>query len=317
MNIVKYTSEHASEWDHFVEQATNGTFLHTRKFLSYHGERFVDMSVLVRDAGGRTIAVFPAALDPGDGDVVVSHPGATYGGLVRGERMRGSEVLDALTHIRAYYAGLNKRLLRYKVVPHIYHTQPSEDDLYALFRMDATRYRCDLSAAIRVNRRGRISERRRRGQKKAQRGGVTISEGWQNLAEFWDVLEANLGNRHDAKPVHSVEEIRLLASLFPEQIELVTARMDNRVVAGVVVFYSDVVSHAQYISSNEEGFALSALDVVFEFCIERARQMQKLFFDFGVSNEEGGRLLNDGLFNFKSEFGAGGVVHEFYELEIK
>jgi hypothetical protein len=40
------------------------------------------------------------------------------------------------------------------------------------------------------------------------------------------------------------------------------------------------------------------------------------YFDFGVSNEQGGQILNEGLYRFKMSFGAGGVVHEFYEVAL-
>jgi hypothetical protein len=40
------------------------------------------------------------------------------------------------------------------------------------------------------------------------------------------------------------------------------------------------------------------------------------YFDFGVSNEQEGRILNEGLYRFKTSFGAGGVAQEFYEVEL-
>lgn len=40
---------------------------------------------------------------------------------------------------------------------------------------------------------------------------------------------------------------------------------------------------------------------------------QRPWFDFGVSNEEEGRVLNEGLVAYKEAFGARAVVHDFYE----
>ena len=40
-------------------------------------------------------------------------------------------------------------------------------------------------------------------------------------------------------------------------------------------------------------------------------------FDFGISTEAEGMILNEGLYRFKSEFGGGGVVHEFYEMRLE
>jgi hypothetical protein len=37
----------------------------------------------------------------------------------------------------------------------------------------------------------------------------------------------------------------------------------------------------------------------------------------GISTEQQGTVLNDGLYRFKSEFGGGGVVHEFFEIDLR
>ena len=44
--------------------------------------------------------------------------------------------------------------------------------------------------------------------------------------------------------------------------------------------------------------------------------MDKTYFDFGISTEENGRVLNSGLIDQKEGFGARGVVHDHYELDI-
>ena len=38
--------------------------------------------------------------------------------------------------------------------------------------------------------------------------------------------------------------------------------------------------------------------------------------DFGISTEDGGAVLNEGLVCFKEEFGGGGVVHEVFTLDL-
>ena len=86
--------------------------------------------------------------------------------------------------------------------------------------------------------------------------------------------------------------------------------------AGVVTFASDRVLHAQYIASTPAGNAAGALDAVFMRCIAEAQRRGARFFDFGTSNTDGGQVLNAGLYEFKSQFGGGGVAYEFYELEL-
>ena len=130
------------------------------------------------------------------------------------------------------------------------------------------------------------------------------------------MLEENLATRHSARPTHSVDEMQLLLELFPESIEVVTASVHGSVVAGIVLFKTDRVVHAQYIGSTEAGRAASALDAIFGECVRRAMTSGARFFDFGISTEDEGRVLNAGLHKFKSEFGGGGVVHHVLRARL-
>lgn len=304
------------QWDAFVREVPVATILHTRRFLSYHGDRFRDRSVWVRDEKGRSLAVFPAAQAPKDTRLLVSHPGATYGGVLCSPKCRGEDVVRAFQALAGFYGSQGFSRMLYKAVPHIYHFRPFQDDLYALLRLGARRVRCNLSACIDLAHRGKVAERRKRGYKKARKAGVQVAEGKEYAAALWEVLKDNLQRKHGTSPVHTLEEILLLHSRFPEEIRFVVALLDDTVVAGVVLFESRMVSHAQYIAASEEGYRVSALDMVFEHCIASAMEQGKRYFDFGISNEDEGRALNEGLYTFKTEFGAGGVVHEFYELDL-
>jgi len=312
-----YDAAADEEWDALVADAPMGTFLHSRRFLGYHGERFVDRSLLLHDDRSRLLGVFPAAQDPNDARRVVSHPGSTYGGLLHRGDLAGARAVEALETVRDAYAAVGVDTLVYKAVPHVYHRRPSADDVYALHRLGARLVRCDLSCAIDVADRRARSERRRRGERKAAERGVTVAHGSERVDELWAVVEENLAREHDARPTHTLAELQLLLSLFPEAIEIVTATLDGSVVAGVVLFDSPRVVHAQYIASSEVGRDVSALDAVFEHCIEHARRSGARFFDFGISTEDEGRVLNETLYKFKSEFGGGGVAHEFFELDLR
>jgi hypothetical protein len=306
MRVEPYRSGQATEWDEFVARARTATFLHTRSYLSYSGDRFPDVSLVVLDDGRRWIAVLPAAIDRRDPTVVVSHPGITYGGMLHAGALQGDRMIEAFQHVRECLARRGFERFRYKAVPYIYHRVPSSDDLYALYRVGAARYRCDLSCAIDLENRTRPSERRRRGLKKAGRNGVKVAEGPSVAGALWKVLEANLELRYNLKPVHTVDEILLLHSRFPSNIEFVAAELCT---SGVI--------HSQYAASNVEGREACALDAVFEHCLEKAALRRARYFSFGVSTEDEGRYLNAPLHEFKREFGGGGVVHDFYELALR
>jgi hypothetical protein len=224
-------------------------------------------------------------------------------------------MIEILGAIIRHYAQAGYRRLLYKPLPFIYASVPSQDDLYALFRLGGRRVRCDLSCCIDLEARRPLNERRRRALKKA-RTAITLSSDPKLLDELYCVIAQNLVRKHHARPVHSPAELTLLHARFPQEIQVRCALMGGVVEAGVVFFNADRVWHAQYIAASEAAYEVSALDAVFDVAIAEAHQTGARYFDFGTSNEDGGKVLNDGLYRFKSEFGGGGVAYEFYELEF-
>ena len=123
-------------------------------------------------------------------------------------------------------------------------------------------------------------------------------------------------NKYKTQPTHSLEEIKSLIKLFPEEIEVFASKREDRVLAGVVVFHTYNTSHCQYITSSSEGQDLSASDLLFEKLIGKCVKEKKSFFSFGSSTENQGTILNSDLYKFKSEFGAGGIIQDFYDLSF-
>jgi hypothetical protein len=312
--VRSFVPSDEAAWDAFCASAINATMLHTRRFLGYHGGRFRDRSAILEE-GGDWVGLLPAAESKSEQGLVVSHAGATYGGLVHQGWLTGSRMLEAMDCLKIFYTGLGFKRLHYKAVPGIHCRQPAEDDRYAFFRLGARLLSCQLSAAIDLSERRPSSERRRRGLKKAQKL-ATLSGDLGLMGELWSVIAENLDRRHGAKPVHSLAELEVLAGLFPEKIRLSVALVAGKVEAGVIFFNSPRAWHAQYIASSEKGAEISALDWVMEDAIGKAAESGARYFDFGTSNEDGGRILNEGLFRFKAEFGSSGVAHEAYEMEL-
>ena len=314
MRIEAYNANFKSQWNEFVHNSKNGTFLFLRDYMDYHRDRFTDSSLLFFDDKDHLTAILPANKIE---NVLISHGGLTYGGFVVGNRMKANAMLEIFDDVLSYSKRLGFSKLIYKPVPRIYHRVPTDEDLYALFINSALRFRCDLSCAVDLTRRPELSSRRGRSLKKALKAGVRVEEGTHFAAALWGILEDNLARKYEARPVHTLEEITHLQTLFSEQIKFVAASLNGEVVAGVVLFVTDTTVHAQYIASSETGYETSALDAVFNFCIEAAASEGKRYFDFGTSNEDDGRKINATLYNFKSEFGGGGIAHEFYELNLQ
>lgn len=314
LRVRPYRPADDGDWDELVGRAVNGTFLHTRRYLSYHGDRFLDRSFVLEDREGRLLAVLPAAEQ--SETLVTSHPGITYGGLVHAGGLGPGVVTDVIEQVAAELHRAGYEHFRYKAVPHIYHRVPAEEDLYALRRLGAAAS-SDLSCGFPLASRRRPSHGRRYGVKLAVRRGVEVVISWDRIEEFWGTLRATLGERHEAAPVHALEEICLLNERFPDEILLCCGLLEGAVVAGAVLYCAGPVVHTQYLAASPEGRKVSALDLVIESSIELAGARGALFFDFGISNVGHGGPLNTSLHDYKASFGSGAVTYEEGLLELK
>lgn len=310
VEIERYTSEHAVEWDQFVADARNSTFLFFRDYMGYHSNRIRDHSLLFRSRG-KLIAILPASER---GGALVSHGGLTYGGVVSNRRMSASMMLELFDALREYAreAGLGR--IVYKPVPHIYHRVPAEEDLYALFRNGARLVRRDVSATIRLKERLAVSKGRRSSVNVARRNAVAVERSL-DFQEFMRIEAEVLAERHGTSPVHTGDEMAMLAGRFPENIRLFAARHEGEMLGGVLVYVTDTVAHAQYIGATERGRDLCAIDLVLDYLLNE-EYAGKRYFDFGISTEDAGMILNAGLAAYKESYGARGTVYDLYELDV-
>ena len=136
-----------------------------------------------------------------------------------------------------------------------------------------------------------------------------------DFTKFWEVLTSNLEQRHSVSPVHTISEITLLKSRFPENIRLYTATKDDEILAGVVIYEAGDCIHSQYIATTQLGREISALDLLFSYLIKE-RYKEAKYFDFGISTEEGGTVLNNGLLSQKEGFGASATIYSSYKIKL-
>ena len=142
---------------------------------------------------------------------------------------------------------------------------------------------------------------------------VGRSDDWDG---FWNLLSSLLDERYGTRPVHSLDEMRLLQGRFPENIKLYTATLDGELLAGVVMYLSHPVAHCQYIGASPRGKDSKALTLLFEYLINEHQQMGFRYFDFGISNEDHGRYLNEGLVRQKSRLGGRGIVYNTFDITL-
>ena len=311
IEIKRYTHDMQDEWDKFVPTAKNSTFLHMRRYMDYHGDRFPDYS-LVALKGDKVAGLLPACRE---NETVYSHRGLTYGGwLVRAAHFTMLDMLAIWDSMTDFLREDGVKTLVYKPVPHIYHTYPAEEDLYAVFRHGGRLVESNISTVVRQDKKLGFDQNSRRGMKNAASNGITVGESG-DFDAFWEILSALLLARYGTSPVHTVDEIKLLHGRFPENIRLYVAKNGCRVIAGVVVFVTSMVAHVQYIASSPEGREMKALPLVFDYLINEVFSGLP-YFDFGTSNERHGWYLNEGLIMQKCGMGGRGIVYNTYQLEL-
>jgi hypothetical protein len=261
--------------------------------------------------GSELVAVLPA--NQSDERTIISHEGLTYGGLVVA---RDATLNDVLAKFHACLRHLHEQgisRLLYKRVPSFYNTLPDDDVAYALFLLGATLYRRDCAMVVNHADRLRFRKGRKSEISKARRNGVRVVQE-SGFDSFWEkVLVPRLESRYGVKPVHSIEEIKLLASRFPENIRQFSAYLGDDIVAGTTIYETPAVAHAQYIAVTDEGQKIGALDFLFGWLIDE-QYRDKTHIDLGICNEKEGRVLNQGLLDWKEGLGGRCYTHDFYEV---
>lgn len=317
LRFESYTSAWKSRWDEFVDASRNGTFLLRRDYMDYHSDRFSDRSLLVfaeNEGKEKLVALLPACA--GDDDEIVSHAGLTYGGLILPVKgCDGALVTDIMLALADYYRNAGLRRFRYKAIPHIYHRYPAEEDIYAIFRTGGRLVESNLSSAIDLRNPIAFNENSRRNMRRAIDAGLSVRES-EDFASFWGILSDVLRQRYATSPVHTLAEIELLHSRFPENIRLFMAYDgESAPVAGTVLYYAGPCVHAQYIGASESGKRLGALPLLFKHIIDSECKGAG-WFDFGICNERHGQYLNEGLLSQKNGMGGRGITYNIFEINI-
>lgn len=310
-SVEKYNDSFSKTWNDFIAGSKNGTFLFKRGFMQYHSDRFTDFSLLVFDSR-KLIAVMPAN---SAGNVLYSHQGLTYGGLVVAENFGAEKTELILDAILSFLKDAHFSLLKIKQLIPIYQKQPANEMDYILFKKGAKLYRRDMNLAVNYSKELSVSKSKLKHFRRVSLLGLEVRED-NDFHHFWEeVLIPRLQDRHGVKPVHTVEEIKMLHERFPENILQYNVYFEDRIVAGITLFCFDNVVKSQYGATTAEGEKLRALDYLFITLINYYKD-KKHYFDMGTPNENEGKTYNKGLLKQKEELGCSVYTQDFYELSI-
>lgn len=310
--------------DIFIENnRTTGEFINTVKYLSYHpADRFTDDSVVVVETGSMTIkGVMMAAESREDSRILVSHPGTTFAGPVveNGEKIRATfEILELIfDYYEAKYEEIQVRL-----VPSVYMGQACERVEYFLQRrgylcrmnglanlisLHLVKTNDDILSLCKAKKRNHIRKAMKEEKFIVQKSAEIRKDVWMNMNQ-------NLSDKFSAKTTHTYEEMIDLQKRFPDRIipyYALTEAGDYGAFALIYKFKN--VYHTQYLDLNYK-YSGSYPNLLLLFSlIEKAVNEKYSVFSFGVSTENGGQILNEGLFEYKAGYGGGEILLKAYE----
>ncbi len=306
--VETYESSKKEHWDSFVANSKNGVFLFNRGYMEYHSDRFVDHSLIFYH-NNQLVGLLPANVE---NDVLYSHGGLTFGGVVSGFSMKTALMLDIFGALVEHCKSLGVNEVVYKKVPYIYHSVPADEDLYALYIFNAKLMARSVSSCIYLPNLQKFDGNRLDNIRKAEKNGLEVRES-TDFESFMRIEEDALIERHSVKPTHTAEEIQLLAERFPDEIKLFGSFKGNLMLAGVVIYESKNVAHMQYAANSKEGWNIGAQDIIEDYLITN-RYRDKKYFDFGISTEDLGQVLNLGLISRKENFGARSIMYDQYQI---
>ena len=310
MTVRKYTDSDRDLWKNFIANSKNGIFMFNRNFMEYHKDRFTDNSLLFYDED-KLVAIMPASIKDG---VLSSHGGLTYGGFITGNDMKQHHMNDCFSALKEYAVQNGIKEIVYKHIPHIYHKQPAEEDLYSLYYNGAEVLKIEATTVVDLEQPLKMPKGRKAQVGRARREGVIIKE-TDDFESFMELENQVLTEHHGTKAVHTAAELHLLQGYFPEKIKLIGAFYQDKLIAGTVLFIYDNVIHTQYMAASELAREIGALDLTIATVIDTYKESKK-WLDFGISTEDAGHFLNEGLISQKEGFGGRTNIYQTWKIEI-
>lgn len=303
--VEPYSDDLSDHWAQLLSAAKNGLFIFERPYIQYHRDRFDERS-LIAFHNNQPVAILPLSVEGRHG---TSYGGLTFGGLILRRDARFELANEVIEGMFAVLKSAGIESLTVKVTPPCFWDYPSGESEYVLWRRGFQLLRRDISSVLPLESSLPPNQLKRRGIKKAVKSGVRVADG--DVGPVHRLIDSVLNSRHGVHPAHTENELRELRDKFPAKILLRCAVLDGEYHAAAVIYRYGSVWHTQYLAVSETGRSIGALDLLLSSVIEEARAASASHLSFGVSTENEGRELNEGLLWQKESFGARAICHDF------
>lgn len=326
LTIEYFDPAKTQEWDDFVlNKSMNGTFLQARKFINYHPEgRFLDRSLCIRKGNELVSTILACEIQDEGKRTFFAHKGTTFGGITISDKIHSASSINELmetVHTFLQKEGFEKIYL--KMVPDAYQKKNTNLLDYFLYKNGYTCYN-ELNYYMHLDRYrqdvlSQFSSSKRRDYRYSLKNELQFRalETKEEIAQFYAVLQLNLAKLGLAS-VHSLEDLYdLKFNRFDEKIQFYGVYLDEKMIAGSMIFIFDGrIFHTQYLSSDEQYLKMFPMDFLIGNLLQTAVDQQMELFSFGICTEDQGRYLNLGLSRFKEGFGTEFCINRSYEKNL-
>lgn len=324
--IELYEKKYEQLWDDFVlNKSINGTFLQSRNFLNYHPEgRFQDCSLLIFNQKNNLAAVVPACKDPNDTACFFSHKGSTYGGIVLDKKhYNGDTLLEIIESLEDYLRTAQFRSMYLKITPDILSVESPSLLEYLLYYKKYQQY-SELNTYIDLEKYdedilSNFNQAKRRNINNCIKENLKCRKIYSDneIIIMHTIIKDNL-RKYGVEPVHTAEELIKLKNIYiPNNIDFFVSHIENNFNAAIVVFYFPKTKtiHTQYLCSKEEFAKLSPMSFMYYSMIVEAKKRNYKRISWGVSTEDFGHYLNQGLLKNKESYGSTYSINKtFYKM---
>ncbi|HEY4612816.1 MAG TPA: GNAT family N-acetyltransferase [Bacteroidota bacterium] len=316
LRVIPYTDDWKTRWDEFVLKSNNGTMFHLQKFLDYHERGRFEWRHLLFLEKDEIVAVLPASTM---GSTLESPIGASYGSFVTGD-IDFTAALEIVDVFSDYCREQHFERTLLTPAPFIYQKVTSQNIDYALAYRDFAFDKHYISHAIRLDNPDFVSGFQatvRRYIHKYLREQTLHIEISDDLDVFYPILIKNK-QRHGVKPTHTLEELKRLRKLLPENIILFLVKKGSKPIAGSLVFVCNpqvvLCFYNMLLYEYEEYNPIHS--VMYEV-VQWAHERNFRWVDIGVSQDtkaENPMTPAMNLIRFKEKFNAHGILRStFYK----
>jgi len=300
LNVIKYNNNYSEIWDKFVKEELYGTIYHTRNFISYHPiNRFIDESILIYIDNTELVCVLPCCKK---NDKYFSYTGATYGGPVISKKYSKIKYIKIIIEKIFEYYNNN---IEFRIANDIYF----KESCYTLYFLlsQKTKIYPELSWYIDVNNDfiKNIDNKRNKTNFKKSLSDKSIScTFYDNIEDyniFYNILKKNLNTNHDSEPTHTLDEFIKIKELLSDKQRLYLVKQNNNILGGVyVIKVTEQCWYTFYISRNIDLDKTNMSIIYLMYTISNdAKNENVKYIDYGISTENCGKLINNGLSDYK------------------